>query len=117
MAAKLFEKLPAEPAVRSSALVLAGTVIHVTRMLVLVFTMEVMPRNDALLVGFVPAWNSCRLVKPSPSLSVPATVGSNRSKPNCCFQLHGRPSPATSRLGRRFVDMIESVPPVWMKRP
>src|SRR6266446_6420780 len=54
MAAKLLvAKLPPTPAERSSALVLPGPVIHVTRILVLTRVMEVIPKKEALLVGSV----------------------------------------------------------------
>src|SRR5438552_3195670 len=62
LAAKSLVKLPAAPAVRSSALVLLMPVCHVTRMFVLTGVMAVMPKKEALLVGSVLARNSGRFV-------------------------------------------------------
>ena len=82
MAAKLFVlKLPLVPAVRWSALVLPLPIVHVTRMLVATRVIDVMPKNEALLVGSVPARNSCRFVNPSPSASAGPSAGWNGSKP------------------------------------
>ena len=48
---KMAAKVLVKPVARSSALVLPMPVIHVIRMVVLSRAIEVMPKNEALLVG------------------------------------------------------------------
>ena len=69
-------KLPlAAPVARCNAFVLPLPIVHVTRRLFTVLVIAVMRNPDALLPGSVPARNSFRLLRPSPSLSAFASDG------------------------------------------
>src|SRR6058998_109265 len=97
--AKLLVKLPAVPAVRSSALVLPVPVIHVTRTLSLSRAMVVMRKAEALLVASVPARNSAKLFCPSPSGSaVGAALGQVTQLKYWTCHKSGRPSALPSGL-------------------
>src|SRR2546427_9218860 len=67
--------------------------------------------------GLPPVRYSQRLLQPSLSESVLATFGSNGSKPYCCFQLLGMPSPTALKFGSRLVVVAETVPPALTSRP
>src|ERR1043166_3723226 len=99
MVAKLFEKLPLAPAVRSSALVLPGPIIHKTRTSLPSRATEVTRNEDALLVGSVPTRDSCKLDRPSPSASALASLASNGLKPYCCSKPFSIPSASWSLFG------------------
>src|SRR5206468_10472373 len=85
---------------------------QVTRMSLPSFLIDLMSAS-----GLPPVRYSQRLLQPSLSESVLATFGSNGSKPYCCFQLLGIPSPAALRLGSRLVVVAETVPPALTSRP
>src|ERR1017187_4439454 len=104
------------PAVRCSAFVLPLPMVHVTVTLLPVRVRLVMRNAAVLLVGSVPARNSCRLLIPSPSASALARFGLNGSRLYCCFQPFGMLSPTALRFGSSTSWLYTNVPPVRTRR-
>src|SRR2546426_11170038 len=106
MSVKLLEYLPLTPGERCRALGLPSPACQVTRMSLPSLLIDLRSAS-----GLPPLRYSQRLLQPSLSESVLATFGSNGSKPYCCFQLLGIPSPTALKLGSRLVILAETVPP------